>query len=99
MTKFTERIQHELIRLGSDADVDMVENCMLCDKLDLDILDEIQFRFAVKMAINNIRMDGTARASYCLEERRKEERRQEDRRKGEKRQEEKRGEHRTNNKE
>jgi len=71
MSKFTERIREELARLGPDADADMVESCMICETPNLDILDEIQFRSAVKTAIYNIRMDGTAMASYCLEEKRK----------------------------
>jgi hypothetical protein len=86
MSKFTERIQQELARLGSDADVDMVESCMKCETPDLSGLDETTFAKAVKSGINNIRMDGTGMASYCLEERRKGERRQKERRKGEQRQ-------------
>ena len=66
MSKFTERIQQELTRLGSDADVDMVECCMRCKIPDLSGLDETSFRLTVKGGINNIRMDGTAQASECI---------------------------------
>jgi len=42
MSEFTRRIKQELGRPGLDADVDMIENCMLCEKNNMDILDEIQ---------------------------------------------------------
>jgi hypothetical protein len=74
MSKFTARIQAELTRLGSDADVDLVETCMRCETPDLSILDETNFALAVKMGINNLRMDGTGQASQCLEKRMESER-------------------------